>query len=103
MKGSTTMPLPRGSAARTICLMKACGFSDGWGAVLRSIPLQGLEMIRSENGFPSEGLLSAPAFHFFKFSLTVPLRGFRKNNHGSQELPGGAKQVGKALGAALGR
>ena len=84
MNGSSTMPLPNGNDAHTICFISMLGFSEGCGAIFFSRPLAGPATIKSLKGISGDGRRSAPVPHLFKLSLILPSMGFLKINHGSQ-------------------
>src|SRR2546422_4146104 len=84
INGSSTVPMPSGSEARTICRMNAWGLSDGCGASARSSRRVGAERMISSNGWSGESRLRPPVFHFRKLSCTRPSQGFRKSPQGSQ-------------------
>ena len=103
MKGSRMIPSPRGNAARTICRMKACGFSDGCGAILRSSERVGADAMTSAKGASFETLLSPPVFHLRRLSCTRPSHGLRNTPHGSQHERGMTVTSENSLCAFLGR
>lgn len=96
MNGSTMMPFPIGSEARTICRMKLCGFKDGWGATVLSNPRAGDDWMRSRNGSSADRRASPPVIHFRRLSWTRPSHGLRNSPHGSQHERGITETCGNS-------
>src|SRR6266446_2583935 len=103
MNGSRMVPSPSGSAARTICLRKFCGFNDGCGAISLSRRLAGEDKMRSLKGSDSEIRRKPPVFHFLRLSWTLPSQGLRKRPHGSQHDLGMTETSANSAWAFLGR
>ncbi len=103
MNGSRITPSPNGSAARTSCRMKACGLSDGCGAIFRSSRRAGADWITSTNGFLPETRRKPPAPHLRRLSCTRPSHGFRNKPHGSHAERGITDTSENSSCAFLGR
>ena len=81
--GSRTSPRPRGNTARTTWRRNAWGFSEGCGAIARSIRGVGYEAMTSPNGRFAPGRRNPPVPQRLKLSCTRPSSGCRKITQGS--------------------
>src|SRR5450759_2249197 len=104
MNGSSTVPLPSGSDARTTCRMKACGLMLGWLAIARSRLGAGEDAMTSLKGTWRLSRRNPPVPWTRRFSATVrSLIGARKMPHGSECPRAMTDTSGNSPSAPLGR